>query len=43
MQVPPQLMSPDWQESWQVLLLHTWPALHVEPAVAPEQLPEAPQ
>jgi len=25
-QVPPQLVSPCWQVSWQVPLMHTWPA-----------------
>jgi hypothetical protein len=30
-QAPEQLVSPDWQLTWQVLPLHTWPAAQTWP------------
>jgi hypothetical protein len=50
MQVPPQLMSPDWQLRAHVPALHTWPVRHAlpaepappvpHPAVAPQYIRE---
>ena len=39
-QVPPQLTRPDWQDSWQVDPLQTWPAGQVAPALPAPATPQ---